>query len=45
LTLRPAATGAVLATGEAVMVLRDRAHFVQFREWLAQQDAAARPQP
>jgi acyl-coenzyme A thioesterase PaaI-like protein len=40
-----AATGAVLATGEGVMVLRDRAHFAQFREWLAQQDAAARPQP
>ncbi len=45
-----ASTGAVLAHGEAVMVLRDRGHFARHREWLTQQDQAARdvaaqPQP
>jgi acyl-coenzyme A thioesterase PaaI-like protein len=34
-----AATGAVLATGTAVMVLRDRGHFDRHRKWLAEQDA------
>jgi acyl-CoA thioesterase FadM len=37
-----ATTGAVLARGEAVMVLRDYGHFARHQEWLAQQDAAAR---
>ena len=36
-----ASTGAVLARGEAVMVLRDSGHFARHREWLAKQDAAA----
>ena len=40
-----ASTGAVLARGEAVMVLRDPGHFGRHQEWLAQQDLAARPQP
>lgn len=34
-----AATGAVLATGDGEMVLRDRTHFARFRQWLAEQDA------
>jgi hypothetical protein len=38
-----ASTGAVLARGEAVMVLRDRGHFARHAEWLAQQDQAAQP--
>ena len=38
-----ASTGAVLARGEAVMVLRDFGHFARHQEWLAQQDAAAQP--
>jgi acyl-coenzyme A thioesterase PaaI-like protein len=40
-----ASTGAVLASGEAVMVLRDPAHFDRHRQWLADQDRAARPEP
>jgi acyl-coenzyme A thioesterase PaaI-like protein len=36
-----ASTGAVLARGEGVMVLRDRDHFDRHRAWLAQQDLAA----
>jgi acyl-coenzyme A thioesterase PaaI-like protein len=36
-----AATGAVLARGEAVMVVRDLAHFTRHQEWLAEQDGAA----
>lgn len=36
-----ASTGAVLARGEAVMVLRDRGHFQRHAEWLAEQDQAA----
>jgi acyl-coenzyme A thioesterase PaaI-like protein len=40
-----ASTGAVLARGEAVMVLRDSGHFTRHEEWLAQQDAAARELP
>jgi uncharacterized protein (TIGR00369 family) len=36
-----AATGAVLGRAEAIMVLRDRAHFERHRLWLAQQDAIA----
>jgi acyl-coenzyme A thioesterase PaaI-like protein len=36
-----ASTGAVLATGEAIMVLRDISHFAQHQEWLAKQDAVA----
>jgi acyl-coenzyme A thioesterase PaaI-like protein len=36
-----AVTGAVLARGEAVMVLRDGGHFARHREWLAQQDLTA----
>ena len=35
-----ASTGAVLARGEAVMVLRDLGHFARHQEWLAQQDGA-----
>jgi uncharacterized protein (TIGR00369 family) len=35
-----AATGAVLATAEAVMVERDRTHFARFQHWLESQDAA-----
>lgn len=38
------ATGAVLASGEAVMVARDPGHFERHREWLAAQDANE-PQP
>jgi len=38
-----ASTGVVLARGEAVMVARDFGHFARHQEWLAQQDAAARP--
>jgi acyl-coenzyme A thioesterase PaaI-like protein len=33
-----ASTGAVLARGEAVMVVRDAGHFGRHQEWLAQQD-------
>jgi acyl-CoA synthetase (AMP-forming)/AMP-acid ligase II/acyl-coenzyme A thioesterase PaaI-like protein len=40
-----ASTGAVLARGEAVMVLRDAGHFTRHQEWLAQQDVTAQPQP
>jgi acyl-CoA thioesterase FadM len=40
-----ASTGALLALGEAVMVLRDRGHFDRHREWLAQQDRAEQAQP
>jgi acyl-coenzyme A thioesterase PaaI-like protein len=36
-----ASTGAVLGRGEAVMVLRDRAHFARHQAWLAGQDAQA----
>ena len=36
-----ASTGAVLARGEAVMVLRDIGHFARHQEWLAEQDGAA----
>lgn len=36
-----AATGAVLATGEGEMVLREWTHFARFRAWLAEQDAAS----
>lgn len=36
-----ASTGAVLARGDAVMVLRDAGHFARHREWLGQQDLAA----
>jgi acyl-coenzyme A thioesterase PaaI-like protein len=36
-----ASTGAVLARGEGVMVLRDRGHFERHREWLAEQDRDA----
>jgi len=32
------ATGAVLGSAEATMVLRDRAHFERHRQWLAEQD-------
>jgi acyl-coenzyme A thioesterase PaaI-like protein len=39
-----ASTGALLARGEAVMVLRHRDHFARHREWLAQQDLAAQAQ-
>jgi len=39
LTLRP--TGALLATGSAVMVTRDQGHFDRHRALLAQQDAEA----
>jgi acyl-coenzyme A thioesterase PaaI-like protein len=35
-----ASTGAVLATGEAIMVLRDIGHFARHQEWLAKQDGA-----
>ena len=35
-----ASTGATLATGEGVMVLRDRGHFDRHQQWLAGQDAA-----
>jgi hypothetical protein len=35
-----ASSGAVLARGEAVMVLRDMGHFARHQEWLAQQDGA-----
>ena len=35
-----ASSGAVLARGEAVMVLRDVGHFARHQEWLAQQDQA-----
>ena len=34
-----AATGAVLATAEGEMVLREYKHFARFREWLAAEDA------
>jgi acyl-CoA thioesterase FadM len=37
-----ASTGAVLARGEAVMVVRDPGHFTRHQEWLAGQDGAAR---
>ena len=37
-----ASSGAVLARGEGVMMLRDMGHFAQHQEWLAQQDGAAR---
>jgi acyl-coenzyme A thioesterase PaaI-like protein len=40
--LTRASTGAVLARGEAVMVLRDSAHFARHQQWLAEQDAAVR---
>jgi uncharacterized protein (TIGR00369 family) len=33
------ATGALLATGHAVMVARDPGHFDRHRQWLAEQDA------
>ena len=36
-----ASTGAVLARGEAVMVVRDIGHFARHQKWLAQQDQAA----
>ncbi|MBV9383943.1 MAG: hypothetical protein JOY82_28010 [Streptosporangiaceae bacterium] len=39
--LTQASTGAVLARGEAVMVLCDVGHFARHQEWLAKQDAAA----
>ena len=35
-----AGTGAVLARGEAVMVVRDIGHFARHQEWLAGQDQA-----
>jgi len=34
-----AATGAVLATAEGEMVLREWTHFARFEEWLAAEDA------
>jgi hypothetical protein len=37
-----ASTGAVLARGEAIMVLRDAGHFTRHQQWLADQDAAVR---
>jgi len=37
------ATGAVLGRAEAIMVLRDPAHFERHRQWLAQQDALSGP--
>jgi acyl-coenzyme A thioesterase PaaI-like protein len=39
--LRLDSTGALLGTAEAVMVLRDAAHFERHRRWLAEQDADA----
>jgi hypothetical protein len=39
-----ASSGAVLARGEAVMVLRDIGHFARHQEWLARQDQAVQPQ-
>ena len=36
-----ASTGALLASGEAVMVLRDVGHFARHQQWLAEQDSAA----
>ena len=38
-----ASTGAVLARGEAVMVVRDIGHFARHQEWLAGQDQAGQP--
>jgi acyl-coenzyme A thioesterase PaaI-like protein len=38
------ATGAVLGRAEAVMVLRDQAHFDRHRQWLAEQDALSTAQ-
>ena len=45
-----ASTGALLAVGRGVWVLRDRTHFDRHRQWLAEQDAvdgpaAGRPSP
>jgi acyl-CoA thioesterase FadM len=40
-----ASTGAVLATGEAIMVLRDLGHFARHQEWLAKQDAESSAEP
>ncbi len=39
-----ASTGAVLARGSAVMVLRDRDHFARHQQWLAGQDELAQPE-
>ena len=39
-----ASTGAVLARGEAVMVVRDIGHFARHQEWLAGQDQAVQPE-
>jgi acyl-coenzyme A thioesterase PaaI-like protein len=39
------ATGAVLGSAEAIMVLRDRAHFERHRQWLAEQDTAGARDP
>jgi len=36
-----ASTGVLLASGEAVMVLRDLGHFARHQAWLAEQDAQA----
>lgn len=38
-----ASSGAVLARGEAVMVVRDIGHFARHQEWLAGQDQAGQP--
>jgi acyl-coenzyme A thioesterase PaaI-like protein len=40
-----ASTGVLLASGEAVMVLRDPGHFARHQAWLAGQDQAAQRQP
>jgi acyl-coenzyme A thioesterase PaaI-like protein len=39
------ATGAVLGSAEATMVLRDRAHFERHRQWLAEQDTLGALEP
>ncbi len=39
--LRLESTGAVLATGSAIMVVRSGDHFTRHRAWLSEQDAAA----
>jgi acyl-coenzyme A thioesterase PaaI-like protein len=43
-SLSLAASGAELATAEAVMVERDPAHFERHRRWLAEQDNAISPE-
>jgi uncharacterized protein (TIGR00369 family) len=40
-----ATTGAVLGSAEAIMVLRDRAHFERHRQWLAEQDTLGAGEP